>query len=472
MLKCGDTYVHHFNRQYLCSCKFATDRRFDNRSFISYSFVAMMLLFLNIVVSLLTPLRSSFAQQYCLSTSASTQYEHIESISIGQATFETGNNDGYLQINNQPITLDRTDNYPITLTPGHSTIKYKEVWSIWIDYNRDYQFDNSELVLQTASDQVIFDHINIDSEQFSEGETVMRVSMRYNVAAEPCENFLNGEVEDYSIMLRDQACTSYHTQDFQSDFDGWIDGGTDCALSQEHTPTGDLSVRLRDDSGLGSSLRSPILKENKGKNTTVSFSYYANSMEDGEQLVVELINTDTDQATLISSITSGHDMVFNEWTNMEYQLDVSSPAQRLQFRSHASDNGDQVYIDNVVFSRCRVQEHTSDLPHQQLEAEDNTTSEDEEGNSAFFTDINVNFYPSPTDQYLNVKMESKPSNQANLTYAIMDLDGNLIATYNAIDVRDHGGVIDVSELPNGVHLVMTINMGRIIDRQKIVILHR
>ena len=407
--------------------------------------------------------------QYCVSAGSSTEFEYIQSVQIDDTFFDSGDNGGYHFSNSEPISFSKNSKYAFVLTPGHTDVPYEEVWSIWIDYNHDQTFSDSELVTQVKSEQVIQTDILVEAEDFVEGETMMRIAMRYNVASAPCEAFLNGEVEDYLVLLTEKTCKDYHHQDFAAQYGGWQDGGTDCALSQDHVSAGDHCVRLRDNSGNGSSLTSPVLQYEEGKNTVISFSYYANSMESGEQLIIELYDEHTQETKSLSSLTSGLDMILNKWSHQELQFEVNSSTQRLRFRCDASDNGDQVYIDDVTISHCQKTEIDQDLGHIILSGQELQSKQ--EGSTVFFTDIEVSFYPSPTSQNLSVSIDKKYTNQGNLSYAIMDMNGTLMVSHNAQAVEAQGGIIDVRHLPNGIYNILTINLGRIIDRKKIVILH-
>jgi len=407
--------------------------------------------------------------QYCGSVASSTEFEYIQSVQIDDSLFDSGDNGGYHLSNNEPIALNKNNSYAFVLTPGHTDVTYNEVWSIWIDYDHDHTFSDSELVTQAKSEQAIHTDILIKAEDFVEGETMMRIAMRYNVASAPCETFLNGEVEDFSVLLSKDNCRDYIDQNFKSDYGGWKDGGTDCALSKDYIYGDDHCVRLRDDSGIGSSLTSPILQYEEGKKTVISFSYYANSMESGEQLIIELYDEHTQETKPLSALTSGLDMILNKWSSLELQFEVNSSTQRLRFRCNASDNGDQVYIDDITISDCHKPDTEEDPGHIILSGQERQS--EQEGSKVFFTDIDINFYPSPTSQNLSVSIDKKYTNQGNLSYAIMDMNGTLMVSHYAHAVEAQGGIIDVRHLPNGIYNILTINLGRIIDRKKIVILH-
>ena len=94
------------------------------------------------------------------------------------------------------------ETYPIMLTP-YINGTYLEYWSVWIDYNGDYDFSADELALQSeGTSDVVISNITIPSTAMV-GTVLMRVSMKYNAEATACEIFPYGEVEDYSIVIED-----------------------------------------------------------------------------------------------------------------------------------------------------------------------------------------------------------------------------------------------------------------------------
>lgn len=138
---------------------------------------------------------------YCETTAEQVDYEWIESISLGNMTNDSGENDGYGDYRHLTISLNLGGNYTITLEPGFGGQVYNEVWQVWIDFNQDEIFDETdELVLTTSGTSTLQSEISIPTTALS-GTTRMRVAMRWNVTPEPCGTFVYGEVEDYTVQL-------------------------------------------------------------------------------------------------------------------------------------------------------------------------------------------------------------------------------------------------------------------------------
>lgn len=145
---------------------------------------------------------------YCTSQGNNSSDEWIASISIGAYSHSSGNNGGYADFTSEVIALNAGDQVSITLNPGFNSgffgvTRYPEYWKIWIDYNRDGDFDDAgELAFDagTTSNNTVSGSISVPS-NIGTGNTRMRVSMKYNGAQSSCESFAYGEVEDYTVSL-------------------------------------------------------------------------------------------------------------------------------------------------------------------------------------------------------------------------------------------------------------------------------
>ncbi|HUM47509.1 MAG TPA: GEVED domain-containing protein, partial [Chitinophagales bacterium] len=76
-------------------------------------------------------------------------------------------------------------------------------FSIWIDYNKDGDFtDSGELILQFKQTTTGYTaHSFTVPAAAVSGLTRMRISMKHGSYSTSCENFQNGEVEDYTINI-------------------------------------------------------------------------------------------------------------------------------------------------------------------------------------------------------------------------------------------------------------------------------
>lgn len=120
---------------------------------------------------------------------------------IGTYVNNSGSNNGYGNFTSSPVPLLSGTSYTLSLRPGFSGKSRPEYWRVWIDYNKDGDFlDSGELVF-SANNQKNNVSGTITIPAGLTGDTRMRVSMKYNSAPSPCENFNFGEVEDYKLSL-------------------------------------------------------------------------------------------------------------------------------------------------------------------------------------------------------------------------------------------------------------------------------
>ncbi len=137
---------------------------------------------------------------YCASNASSTGYEWIAEIAVAGAVRTSGNNGGYGDFTaSAPIALVRGSN-AASVVPGFSSGAYSEGWAIWIDFNHDNVFSDSEIVFTGTSSGTMPGSIVVPAGALS-GPTRMRVSMQYGGAPAACGTFTWGEVEDYTVTI-------------------------------------------------------------------------------------------------------------------------------------------------------------------------------------------------------------------------------------------------------------------------------
>ncbi len=139
---------------------------------------------------------------YCEVGHQSTEFEWIEQVQFGSQNFRSGNDNGYGDYSNEVFTLQSGASNAFVLSPGQRLVNTPENWYIWIDYNRDGDFDDpGELVYQKSS------HPGNLSDAFETPlvgntyQTRMRIAMRYLANDLPCGNLPYGEAEDYTVRL-------------------------------------------------------------------------------------------------------------------------------------------------------------------------------------------------------------------------------------------------------------------------------
>jgi len=125
-----------------------------------------------------------------------SSYEFIQSVEIESTSNNSGDDGGYgdyTPLNPMSISNGTT----ITLTPGFSTSSYQESWKVWIDLNRDGDFEDSgEEVFAGSGTSAVSGTLNLPGG--ISGTAIMRVAMQWNNAPPSCGSYTYGEVEDYT----------------------------------------------------------------------------------------------------------------------------------------------------------------------------------------------------------------------------------------------------------------------------------
>lgn len=150
---------------------------------------------------------------YCTSKGNSVADEWIQSVAIGSFSKNSGKNAGYADFTTDKITLEQGKAYSFTLTPGFTSSQYNEYWKMWIDYNKDGDFDDAGELIYDAGSAVKTARTGSFTipANATVQETRIRISMKYNGAQTACEAFSYGEVEDYTAKITTAAPVSCNT---------------------------------------------------------------------------------------------------------------------------------------------------------------------------------------------------------------------------------------------------------------------
>ncbi len=149
---------------------------------------------------------------YCASSGNRSSFEWIDNVELGGIANATNSNGGYGDFTAQVGTLAQGSSNTMIVSAGFSGSSYTEYWAVWIDFNQDGTFADSEKVVSGSSSSAnnLSATVNVPVDA-SIGRTRMRVSMKYNSAQNPCENFADGEVEDYTIDIVSSSTSNLYT---------------------------------------------------------------------------------------------------------------------------------------------------------------------------------------------------------------------------------------------------------------------
>jgi chitodextrinase len=140
---------------------------------------------------------------YCASQGNNTADERIGRVAIGSINNPSTGTAGYEDFTSLSTNLTRSASSTITVTPTWTGSTYAEGYAVFIDYNKNGVFtDSDETVWSTAATTTtpVSGSFTVPATA-TLGATRMRVSMKYNGIPTSCEAFSYGQVEDYTVNI-------------------------------------------------------------------------------------------------------------------------------------------------------------------------------------------------------------------------------------------------------------------------------
>lgn len=315
--------------------------------------------------------------EYCDSNGNNTSDEYISNVLLGSIDNTTGASPGgygdYINLSTD-LTIDATAT--IEITPTWTGTVYDEGYSVWIDYNKDGDFDDAgEQVFTEAPTNAtpVIGSFIVPSDA-TLGSTRMRVSMKYNDIPGPCEIFTWGEVEDYSInIVADDPCTTLDFNDGEVGWGIWNDGGADAALTNDATVanSGNFSFLIKDNTST-SNITTGNLDLSGSAEFTLDFNFLAKGFNSNTQDFWLQISDDGGASfSTIETWKYVDDFVNN--TRVFESIFVEGPftsTTQIRFQCDATGNNDKVYIDDILIDNCTSSTAScSDLIQNQGETE-------------------------------------------------------------------------------------------------------
>ena len=165
----------------------------------------------------------------------------------------------------------------------------------------------------------------------------------------------NGCVPDSGSLACD-PCTDRTNDGFESGFGNWNDGGNDCARVASNANTGAYSIRIRDNTGVSSSMTTDNIDLAGETEVSVEFSFYPVGMETNEDFFLEISTNGGSSYSIYQEWNSGIEFQNNVRENESIDLTgiTWTSQSRFRFRCDASGNNDQIYIDDIVIKTCVI----------------------------------------------------------------------------------------------------------------------
>ena len=239
------------------------------------------------------------------------------------------------------------------------------------------------------------------------------------------------------------ACDLFDSEDFESGFGIWNDGGGDAFVGAfPQSFSGSQALRLRDNTGDRASAFTDPINFSSAGSVIVRFNYEAASMENGEDFMLEVSTNGGSTFTLIRSWVSGTDFQNGQALSVEEVIpgNLLSNSTVIRIRCDASANADQVYIDDLEIETCNgsglldPQETNKDAKKDQsvtLRSEDNPES------------YHYAIYPNPSSDQITLK-----TNNNSASGVIVDSNGKMKA--KVVPNQEH----NVSDLRPGLYFIL------------------
>ncbi len=258
------------------------------------------------------------------------------------------------------------------------------------------------------------------------------------------------------------GCTysTINSNNFDSGFGIWTDGGTDCIRTNNATyaNSGTFSIQLRDNTS-SSVMTTGNLNLTAYEEITVDFSYITVSFDNSNEDFWLQISTNGG-----STYTTVKDLNFNvDFLNGQRKFEsvvISGPFTsntRLRFRADASADDDQVYIDDVVISGCSGGARTG-RPEQGLTVE---------GVSSKTVSTSLAVFPNPTRDELTAVFVLPEAGQVQLL--VTDLTGRIMQQQQMnADAGRQEAKVNANALVPGVYFIHLMTNGERVTKKFVV----
>ncbi|WP_111683126.1 immunoglobulin-like domain-containing protein [Winogradskyella tangerina] len=289
-----------------------------------------------------------------------------------------------------------------------------------------------------------YDYYVIANDAAGNSSTASNTASITTLAAPTCSDGIqNGD--ETGVDCGGSSCAPCSSQDvilnegfFESGLDGWIDGGSDCARRNDPARSfeNNFSIRIRDNSGVASSMSLNNVDVTPYTSVEVDFYFYVFSMENGEDFWLRFF--DGSSWITVQTWTRGVDINNNTFYNATVTI---NPAQYnfaansgFRFQCDASGNNDQIFIDQVTITGISS---GSRGRGDNLEVVGYYESPE-------LSEADISIYPNPVKgNILNVEVSSLET----FKYKIVNIQGRTVATGTS------EGKVDVSKLEGGMYFI-------------------
>jgi hypothetical protein len=254
------------------------------------------------------------------------------------------------------------------------------------------------------------------------------------------------------------GCDELTSDDFESGWGNWNDGGGDCTRTTFFPNTGSYSIRIRDNSGSASAMTTDALDMSGYSEVIVDFSFYPQSMENGEDFFLEYSTNNGSTYTIHKSWVKDLDFTndVREFESVSISGVSFTNQTKIRFRCDASGNGDRIYIDDVVIEGC----DTAPLVAEGIQ--DVTETPDQ-------LKYDLNAYPIPASD--KIFLDLSAIQNAGAKVQLVALDGRIVKEIELDENHADLVAINLEAMNEGIYFVRIQNSKIIYRHKSIVISH-
>ncbi len=137
---------------------------------------------------------------YCTAGAATSHLFGIGRVAMNAFENVSGNDAGYGDFTNLTIPLNPGENIFFEVDPNGFFSGFPLYYTLWIDYNKDQDFDDpGEQIFQSMLRNTGTLYQTFSIPEGLTGETRMRISVSLSTFPGPCDGYLEGETEDYTV---------------------------------------------------------------------------------------------------------------------------------------------------------------------------------------------------------------------------------------------------------------------------------
>ncbi len=260
---------------------------------------------------------------------------------------------------------------------------------------------------------------------------------------------------------------------FETNFGSYTDGGADCSRYTGGTFSyqGVASIDIQDNTGTTSSFATTTARNVSGYQTQqIIFFFRAQSMETGENFYVEYFNGSAYQivANYVAGTSFANGSFYTATITLNNGTYVFPTNARIRFRCDASDNNDDVYVDEITWRATTTPGASSESAPVLVADRDGDRPFEPMGQSTWLTELEQN-YPNPFNPRTTISFAL--ASESDVTLEVFDAAGRLVATLldGSKGVGRHTVDFDASRLSSGVYFYR-LRAGDFVQQKKMVLL--